>query len=303
MSVYAKYVQGEPLMVDYTPPGATSGTAGGPVLAGDVLVINGAVRIAHRPATLAADGSTYNQMALSMGLGVYDGLKSGVGAVSFADGDPVFWSASSMLFTATSTDTFAGYAIGASGATATTVRFAHVLPGTIYSGNLVASGTLTVAGNASMGGTLAVTGATTLSSTLAAGATTITGALSVSTTSSLVGVVTFGAPLKLKTIATPVAAAGSAYTDAAAIGAADVVVISSDSAAKGVKLLTGVAGQVIRIINSTATACKLYPATGGTLSGLSANANVTIAASHIIKCICTAADTWTVVDEGAALAA
>ena len=150
----------------------------------------------------------------------------------------------------------------------------HVVPGTLYSGNLVSSGTLAVAGVA----TFAV------------------GVIAQST-------VTVGTTLRVHVIATPVAAAGSVYTDAAAIGVADVVEISSDSAAKGVKLLTGVAGQQIIIINTTATACKLYPATGGTLSGLSANANVTIAASHIVKCICTAADTWFVEDMGAFLAA
>jgi hypothetical protein len=102
---------------------------------------------------------------------------------------------------------------------------------------------------------------------------------------------------------TPVAAAGSTKTDAAAIGAQDVATVSSDSAAKGVKLLAGIAGQVITLINSTATACKLYPHSGGTLSGLAADAPVTIAASHVVRCYCTAADTWYVEDCGAILAA
>lgn len=101
---------------------------------------------------------------------------------------------------------------------------------------------------------------------------------------------------------TPVAAAGNAAGNATAIGAQDTVTISSDSAAKGVKLLTGVAGQVVTLINTTATACKLYPASGGTLSGLTADAPVTIAASHIVKCHCLAADTWRVQDCGAELA-
>lgn len=146
--------------------------------------------------------------------------------------------------------------------------------------------------------TLTVSGATTLSSTLAVtGATTATGAITAN------GGIVMGGTLKLTASNTPVAAAGSAYTDATAVGAQDIITISSDSAAKGVKLLTGVAGQRKVLINTTATACKLYPATGGTLSGLSANANVTIAASHIVVCICTAADTWYVEDAGAVLAA
>ena len=58
-----------------------------------------------------------------------------------------------------------------------------------------------------------------------------------------------------------------------------------------------------RIVNTTATACKLYAATGGTLSGLTANAPVTVAASHVLVCYCLAADTWYVEDAGALLAA
>jgi hypothetical protein len=100
---------------------------------------------------------------------------------------------------------------------------------------------------------------------------------------------------------TAIAAAGSTYADAAALGAQDIVPISSDGASKGVKLASGYAGKIVRVINTTATACKLYPATGGTV-GAGTNTPVTIAASHAVICCCIAADSWLVQDGGAVLA-
>lgn len=94
-------------------------------------------------------------------------------------------------------------------------------------------------------------------------------------------------------IATAVAAAGLAAGDAAALGNAAVLRVSSDGATKGVKLPAGVAGMRIEILNTTATACEIYPATGGTLNGAAANAPMTIPASTGVICFCTAADTWT----------
>lgn len=91
---------------------------------------------------------------------------------------------------------------------------------------------------------------------------------------------------------TAVAAAGSTTTDAAALTARSVNVVSSDSAAKGVKLWTGVAGMTGLIFNNTATACKIYPATGGTINGGSVDASKTLAASKGVIIGCTAADTW-----------
>jgi hypothetical protein len=93
-----------------------------------------------------------------------------------------------------------------------------------------------------------------------------------------------------------VAATGSVYTDAAALGITNTTFITCDSAAKGVKLPTGAAGDIMEVINNSSTAAKLYPATGGTLNGLSANAAVVIPASKGVRCFCSAADTWTVFD-------
>lgn len=99
-----------------------------------------------------------------------------------------------------------------------------------------------------------------------------------------------------RVIATPVAAAGSTVADAGQLGSANVVTISSDGATKGVKLPTGQAGQIVTVINTTATACELYAASGGTVNGLSADASIVVPASKGVLCVCTASNTWTVYD-------
>jgi hypothetical protein len=94
--------------------------------------------------------------------------------------------------------------------------------------------------------------------------------------------------------ATPTAAAGSTYLDAAALAATNTTFITSDSAAKGVKLPTGAAGDVMEVINNSAITAKLYPATSGTINGLGVNAAVVIPASKGVRCFCSAVNTWTV---------
>jgi len=110
------------------------------------------------------------------------------------------------------------------------------------------------------------------------------------------GLNTLSGKVAQKVIATPVAAAGSSASDAAALGSANILTISSDSAAKGVKLVAGVAGDIVTIIATTATAAILYPATGGTINGGSANAGYLIPASKGTLCVCTATNTWTTYD-------
>lgn len=112
------------------------------------------------------------------------------------------------------------------------------------------------------------------------------------------GLNTVGGKQALKVIATPVAATGAAggVAGAAALGSANIVTISSDGATKGVKLLTGVAGDVIQVINTSATAANLFAASGGTINGGSADVGCAIPASKGVIAICTAADTWSVFD-------
>lgn len=96
--------------------------------------------------------------------------------------------------------------------------------------------------------------------------------------------------------AASVAATGSVYTDAALLPSTNTSFITSDNAAKGVALPTGVAGDIMTVINNSATAAKLYPAAGGSLNGLATNAAVVIPASKGVTCYCSAGDVWTVFD-------
>jgi hypothetical protein len=112
-----------------------------------------------------------------------------------------------------------------------------------------------------------------------------------------------GKRLMVSVTATPVAAAGSTQADAAALSASDIVAISSDSAAKGVKLIATAAGNRKTLINTSGTAALLYPVSGGTLNGLSADAAVVIAASKCYELVTTAANTWTVIEAAKATAA
>jgi hypothetical protein len=99
-------------------------------------------------------------------------------------------------------------------------------------------------------------------------------------------------------VATPVAAtgAGGGVAGAAALGSANIVTVSSDGATKGVKLLTGVAGDVVFVLNTSSTACNLFAASGGTINGGGSDVGCAIPASKGVIAVCTAADTWTVFD-------
>ncbi len=112
------------------------------------------------------------------------------------------------------------------------------------------------------------------------------------------GTNTLGGNTIFKLIATPVAAAGAGggVAGAAALGAGNFLTVSSDGATKGVKLLTGAAGDVKWILNTSGTACNLFAASGGTINGGAGDAGCTIPASKGVLAVCTAADTWTVFD-------
>lgn len=108
-----------------------------------------------------------------------------------------------------------------------------------------------------------------------------------------------GDVLTFKSIVTAVAAAGSTVADAGQLGDASIVHITSDGAAKGVKLPTTTAanvGDVVFVINNSSTAAELYAASGGTVNGLSADASVVVPASKGLLCFCTGANTWVAFD-------
>lgn len=105
------------------------------------------------------------------------------------------------------------------------------------------------------------------------------------------GAIVLARVARVKSVTVPVAAAGSTVSDAGALGAANIVHITSDGATKGVKAPTTALGDFQFVINDSATACEFYAASGGTVNGLSADASVVIAASKGILWQATAADT------------
>jgi hypothetical protein len=96
---------------------------------------------------------------------------------------------------------------------------------------------------------------------------------------------------------TPVAAAGSSISDAAALADTMITHITSDGSAKGVKLPAVTAAGVIRIVvNNSSTAAEIYAESTGTINGASADASMVIPASKGVLCISTAAKTWIAFD-------
>jgi hypothetical protein len=73
------------------------------------------------------------------------------------------------------------------------------------------------------------------------------------------------------------AAAGSTQADASVVTSGWTIVSAAD-ATKGVKLPAAVKGMQIQVKNDANAILKVYPATGGTINSLSANAALSMAA-------------------------
>lgn len=91
-----------------------------------------------------------------------------------------------------------------------------------------------------------------------------------------------------------VSAAGTVQTDATLVGA-NITIIDNNTAANGVILPVGYKGQVITIFPALITnAPKVWPPVGGTVAGLSANANTTAVAraKTFFYCVSDNGLTW-----------
>lgn len=88
-----------------------------------------------------------------------------------------------------------------------------------------------------------------------------------------------------------VAATGSVIGDAAALTAINNLVTGADGT-KGVQLPVGIPGMRIFVQNNVASILKVWPGTGGAISGGSANAAFSQSASKNAFYVCTAALTW-----------
>lgn len=95
-----------------------------------------------------------------------------------------------------------------------------------------------------------------------------------------------------------IAAAGNSQATGTAVTSGVQIVTGAD-ATKGVVLPATSAvdiGSVVFVVNNVAAILKVYPATGGTINGASANAALSVNASSLGIFICTAADTWYAVE-------
>lgn len=89
------------------------------------------------------------------------------------------------------------------------------------------------------------------------------------------------------------AATGSVQGDAAQIPSnASVVFVTSDSAAKGVKLPAAFAGANIIIFCDLVTVAKLWPATGDAIGVAAANASINLTVNKGVRLIAKDATTW-----------
>jgi hypothetical protein len=88
-----------------------------------------------------------------------------------------------------------------------------------------------------------------------------------------------------------VAAAGTVQGDAAAI-TCEVNAVTASDGTKGVVLPTAEVGMQITVKNTVAAVLKVYPASGGTINALSANAAISMAASTSATFVATSTTQW-----------
>ena len=88
-----------------------------------------------------------------------------------------------------------------------------------------------------------------------------------------------------------VSAAGTTQGTATAL-TVDYNVITTAAASSGVVLPTATAGRRIVIVNKGANTLSIYPATGGTIDALAANAAIQVAANGSIELMASSVTQW-----------
>jgi hypothetical protein len=88
-----------------------------------------------------------------------------------------------------------------------------------------------------------------------------------------------------------VSAAGTAQGNATVI-ASEINVVSTVASGAGVALPTGLAGIRVTLINTSANALLVYPASGGAINSLATNASYSLPASGRLEFVCTSATQW-----------
>lgn len=141
---------------------------------------------------------------------------------------------------------------------------------------------------------------------LTAGAQTWTGtqtftdavALNGATTFGVGGSATFNCALKTTKpsirVSAAAVAAGSTTTDALVLGISNAVfVVTAADGAKGVRLTAIATDAEVKVINNAAAVLKIYPPTGGTINGGSADASISVSANRTALLHQISASAWT----------
>jgi len=95
----------------------------------------------------------------------------------------------------------------------------------------------------------------------------------------------------IHSVATGISAAGSTQSDATAL-AKEINVVSTVSTGQGVRLPSATAGMILHITNTSANNLSVYPASGGVINSLSANAAFTQAAGSTLTFIAPTTTQW-----------
>lgn len=89
------------------------------------------------------------------------------------------------------------------------------------------------------------------------------------------------------------ASAGSTQADAGAVsGAVPVYNVSGGDGTKGVVLPVAVSGTELTVYNAGAGILKVYPASGGSINGASANAALSVASKTVARLISLDGTNW-----------
>jgi len=221
-----------------------------------------------------------------------DGALSVQGNITTSGSTSLSTTSVSGTLTATSTITLQGTT------TSTIALGTSVTSGTISVGGTSGTGTITVGQSTVSQTTNIQAGATASGSTKAINIGTA--GLSGSTTAINIGSAVSGATstttlngLAVNSISAAVSAAGTTQGTATGLVSNINNVTVVTAAAAGVRLPTAVAGMRILVRNSdSADTLSIYPATGGTINALAANAAFTLAAGSTIELMATTTTQW-----------
>ncbi len=261
---------------------------------------------------IGTSGAVYTPATLTAGTAI--SITSASGSITINNTGVTSWAGGTTGLTpaaaTTGAVTLAGTLIVGNGGTGVTTFTSN---GVLY-GN--AAGNLQVTAAGTTGQVLVATTAAAPSwSTLSTIAvTSITGTANQITASAATGAVTLSTPatfiapgsiqatttltvngLTILSESGTVAAAGSTQATATALtSTTNVVTTSTTGTAIGVALPTGVAGEIINVINKSANTINIYPAngSGASIDGAAANAAVTLPTNGTVSFVARSATQW-----------